>query len=132
MDKKPIGEITKEGLKKYTHHLTVGLLLEFIKKYNVPEDALILTQRIEDFYFENNHWDVYLKEGYQCHSMREFNNKIDSGLFDDSEQYPGMTEDLKKKWSDDDIKSAMEQYHPVWSPVYYKDDKDILFLDIHY
>ena len=39
----------------------------------------------------------------------------------------------KKKFTEDDINEAMDQYHPVWSPVLHKDDKDdILFLDLHY
>ena len=125
-------EILKEDIKKYEHYLTVGKLLEFIKKYNIPEDAIVMSQRVEDVYFEKHSWGVYLKEGYGSHSMRSFNEKVDSGVFDDKEQYPLMTEELKNKFTEEDIKSSMEQYHPVWSPVYYKDDNDILFLDLHY
>ncbi len=125
-------EITKEQLKKYDHYLTVGKLLEFIKKHNIPNDALVLSQRVEDIYFEKYSWGVYLKEGYGSHRMKEFNRSIDTGEFDDKEKYPSLTDEMKNKFTEEDIISSMEQYHPVWSPVYYEDDSDILFLDLHY
>lgn len=34
------------------HGLTVGDLLDFIEKHNLSRDAVVLTQRIEDQYFD--------------------------------------------------------------------------------
>jgi len=81
-------EIT-EGFKEF---LTVGKLKDFLAKHDLPDDAKVLVERLEDRYFENNNWPVYIKPG----------------------------------------EMGLNQYHPVWSGVHYKDDKDILFLDVHY
>ena len=127
--------LSKEKLLSYreSHYLTVGRLLEFIKKNNIPEDAIVVSQRVEDIYFETHSWGVYQKEGDHTRWMRDMNKKIDAGVFNDKEKFPLVTEEMKKKFTEDDINEAMDQYHPVWSPVLYKDDKDdILFLDLHY
>jgi hypothetical protein len=45
----------------------------------------------------------------------------ESGMIEDPEKYiQELNDELK------------DQYHPIWSPVLYMDDKDILFLDLHY
>ena len=127
--------LSKEKLLSYKEsgYLTVGGLLEFIKEHNLPDDAIVVTQRVEDIYYETHNWGIYLKEGEHTRWMKDFNKKIDDGVFEDKDQYPLFTEEMKKKFSDDDIKDAFEQYHPVWCPVLYRDDKDdILFLDLHY
>lgn len=135
MSEKKLRVLSKEELLSYrsNHYLTVGRLLEFIKEHNISEDAIVVSQRIEDIYFDNHHWGVYTKEGDHTRWMKDMNQKIDAGVFDDKEKYPLITEEMKKKFSDDDIADACDQYHPVWCPVLYKDDKDdILFLDLHY
>jgi hypothetical protein len=55
--KKP-PEIKVEDLSRYREsgHLTVGKLKEAIA--NMPDDGLVLVQRIEDMYFEENNWGV--------------------------------------------------------------------------
>ena len=55
-------KLTKEEAKGYQHHCCVGQLIDFIEKYDIPKDALIMIQRIEDRYFERNHWKVYEKD----------------------------------------------------------------------
>lgn len=127
--------LSKEKLLSYreSHYLTVGRLLEFIKENNIPENALVVSQRVEDIYFETHSWGVYQKEGDHTRWMRDMNEKIDAGVFDDKEKFPLVTEEMKRRFTEDDINEAMDQYHPVWCPVLYKDDKDdILFLDLHY
>ena len=54
--------ITKEEIKEYLG-LTVGELKEFINKHNLPDDAKVLIERVEDKYYENHGWGVYLKDG---------------------------------------------------------------------
>jgi hypothetical protein len=126
-------EINKEELKNQ-RGLTVGELKEFIEKYNIPDDAPVVTQRVEDHYYENNHWGVYCKEGYHCWMMRGYNRKIDSGEYNNKEEYPDMTEEFQRKLysTEEQIKEANEQYSRAWSCVYYKEDSDILFIDLHY
>lgn len=45
--------INKEGLDSFrkTGYLTVGKLKSFIEKNNIPDDALVLIERVEDKYF---------------------------------------------------------------------------------
>ena len=63
--------------------------------------------------------------------LRGFNESIDSGEF--QKKYSDMPEDIKKKFTEEDILESMDEYHPIWSPVLYKEDKnEILFLDLHY
>lgn len=99
-----IKEITKEELDGYEHYLTVGKLKEFISKNNLPDNAKVLIQRVEDVYFEKHNWGVYLKEGDSV--FKDDNGDID--------------------------KSSLEQYHPAWCCAKYKDEADVLFLDLHY
>ena len=42
-----------------------------------------------------------------------------------------MKEESLKLFTEEQIRQSMEQYHPIWSCVRYKDDKDVLFLDLH-
>jgi hypothetical protein len=57
-------EITKDDLEKYRHngYYTVGQLLKYIQEKlesgELIHDSLVLSQRIEDVYFEKNSWGV--------------------------------------------------------------------------
>lgn len=85
-----------------THkNMTVGWLKKFIKENNIPDDAQIFVERVEDVYFEKHGWSK-------------------TSVFKDND----MSLDTK----DDSFKT---QYHPIWSPVKYKDDNN-LYLDLHY
>ena len=54
-----------EDLSRYEDYLTVGRLKKFLENNpDLPDDALVLTQRVEDVYYEENGWGVVLKEGY--------------------------------------------------------------------
>jgi len=125
-----IRELSKEELKKYSDFLTVGRLKKFLNEHDLPDDAIVVTQRIEDHYYENNNWGVYLKEGEDTYYVKQRNKDIKNGKYLNKENYP----DIKniKIYTDEEIKETMEQYTPVWSCVRYPDDKDILFLDLHY
>lgn len=127
-------ELTKEELLKYagSHFLTVGKLKAFLEKYQLPDDALVVVQRIEDKYYEKHGWGVYLKKGEQTHNLEQFNKDVESGKYLDKEQYPLIKEENLKLFTEEEIKESMEQYHPAWSYVFYKDDPDVLFLDLHY
>ena len=97
-------EITKEDLKTYNHFLTVGGLKKFLNDHPLPDDAPVLIQRIEDVYYEKHNWGVLSKQGE--HTFFDKDGTIN--------------------------KQSMEQYHPAWSCVKYKDEDDILFIDLHY
>ncbi len=125
-------ELTKEDLQKYkNHHLTVGRLKEFIEKHNLPNDALVMIQRIEDVYFEENHWSVYLKDGMFVEDAKQWNIDIDN-KFLNKEEYPNFDRSEYDYISEEEIKELKEQYHPAFSCVRYNDDTDLLFIDLHY
>ena len=125
--------ITKEELiNSYEHRLTVKDLKEFIKKHKLPDGAKIMIQRVEDVYFEENHWGVYLKEGEQSRECRKWNKDIqDEGYLNERPKLKEIKNELKA-FTEEQIRESMEQYHPAWSCVYYKDEKDLLFIDLHY
>jgi hypothetical protein len=53
---------SKEAKEKYatkSYYLTVGRLKEELAKY--PDDALVVSQRVEDFYYEENGWQTVKK-----------------------------------------------------------------------
>lgn len=126
-------QIDKKDIKKYSHHLTVGQLKEFLDEHNLPDDAIVMVQRIEDRYFENNNWSVYLKEGEEFYYAIKWNKDIDSEKYHNKKDYPNMKHPEKlKKFSKKELEEMKDQYFPLFCPVYYKDDNDILFLNAHY
>ena len=134
MEKK-ITPLNKEELLSYLNHgyMTVGALKKFIEKHEVPDDALVVVQRVEDFYYEDHEWKVYLKEAEHSNWMKSYNDALDKGEFDDKEKYPDFKDEMRKKFTEEQIIEASSQYHPAWCPVLYEDDgKEILFLDLHY
>lgn len=134
MEKK-ITPLNKEELLSYLNHgyMTVGALKKFIEKHEVPDDALVVVQRVEDFYYEDHGWKVYLKEAEHSNWMKSYNDALDRGEFDDKEKYPDFKDEMRKKFTEEQIIEASSQYHPAWCPVLYEDDgKEILFLDLHY
>lgn len=151
--------LTKEQLLSYAQHgyCTVGDLKKFIEKNNIPDDALVLIQRVEDRYYDgvdisgmsgcetspdgkfpsgskSTGWGVYLKKGDQFYwqeamnqNMKEEMERIKNG---EEREYPGIED--PSKFIESPGEEFMEQYHPAWSPVFYKDDPDFLFIDLHY
>lgn len=151
-------ELTKEELLKYRKggYLTVGKLKEIIAKYDYPDDAIIVVERVEDKYYEggvdisgcggclespdgiyppgsrSGEWGVYLKDGDSYRECKKHNQRIDSGHYLDKEQFPDIKPENLKKYTEEELHLMKTQYHPVWSPAVYFDEKDILFLDLHY
>ena len=130
-DIKKVKEI--EDLTRYKDYLTVGRLKKFLEQNpELPDDALVLTQRVEDKYYEENGWGVVLKEGDHYHMVKTHNVRMEEeirrrkngehpkyDMEDPSKHIHELTDDLK------------EQYHPAWTCIKYKDDNN-LYLDLHY
>jgi hypothetical protein len=154
-----MNKINKKDLYRYTGNgfLTVGRLKEFLEKHNLPDDAPVIVERVEDRYYEGNDisgmpgctdtedgiyppgskssgWGVYLKKGDPYHNVETINIRMKDEIrrrkSGEPGEFPGI-EDPEKHIQElsDDLKT---QYHPVWCPVFYKDDPDVLFLDLHY
>ena len=50
---------SKEGKERYRdkgHYLTVGQLRKQLE--NFPDDALVVSQRVEDVYYEKHNWET--------------------------------------------------------------------------
>lgn len=138
-----------------TDGMTVGDLLKFIEERNIPMDAKVMIQRVEDRYFEgvdisgmqdsegNIHeegtistgWGVYLKKGYSYYEAEQINmnmnEEIDRRANGDEPNYPSIKNPTEMMIDLEDPR-LLEQYHPAWSPVFYADDQDLLFIDLHY
>ncbi len=119
--------------EEHKHMLTVGQLLDFIEKYNIPRDAKVFYQRIEDDYFigKDSGWSVVKKEGEFYHRALETNADIDSGKYFDKDNYPDAKPELMKKYSEQDLLDFREEYIAAEGPVKYKDDNN-LYITAHY
>jgi len=134
----------------YKHMLTVGQLLDFIERFNIPRDAKVFYQRIEDDYFigqdisgfggpdgpllegtKSNGWSVIKKMGETYHRSLKWNEDLDSGEYDNKEEYPNASPELWEKYSDQDLLDLRDEYIAANSPVKYKDDNN-LYIDAHY
>lgn len=126
-------ELSREDVKTYNYYLTVGDLKKFLEHHKLPDDAPVLIQRVEDFYYEKNNWGVHLKKGEFYNQCVHWNERVDSGEFEDREQYPRMNEETRKaKYSEEDLNFMKEQYTPAWCCVKYSDEDEMLFIDLHY
>lgn len=123
----PAKDISIEELKS---GLTVGELKEFLYSKNLPINAKVLTQRIEDSYFEDS-WTTVKKEGEQYYDMVDWNNKIDSGYYLDKKKFPLIKEENLNKWTKDDINNSKDEFIPAWCCVKYENDEN-LYLHLHY
>jgi hypothetical protein len=135
--------------------MTVQDLLDFIKERNIPMTAKVMIQRVEDKYFEgvdvsgmtdsegnvypsgtrSTGWGVFLKKGYAYYEAEQINinlnAEIDRRIKGEEPNYPQI-EDPAKMLVDLNDTDLLEQYHPAFCPVFYDDDADLLFIDLHY
>jgi hypothetical protein len=105
---------TKEeilNLGEECYGLTVAELLNFIQENNIPPDAPVLIQRVEDKYYE----------GFDVSGMRG-----PGGIIPEGTKSNGWKVYPKEQGT------GPTQYSPAWSCVYYREDKEILFIDLHY
>ena len=119
----------------YEHFLTVGQLREFLENNkNIPDDAKVLVQRVEDVYYEKHGWGVVLKEGEHYHSHLEMNKNMREEIerrARGEEPHYAIDDPNEAIMSDEDLEMIKEQYHPAWCCVKYKEDKH-LYIDLHY
>ncbi len=113
-------------------YLTVGHLLDFIEKHNLPRDAKVFYQRIEDSYFtEKGGWKTVKKQGYFYHQAVKTNKRVDEGYYDDKEEFPLLVDPQRLKVDDDFLETLKEEYILSFAPAKYKDD-DNLYIDAFY
>lgn len=127
-------KITPEDLNRYRGHgyLTVKSLKEHLKERDYDDDALVMIQRIEDMYYNKNSWSVLLKEGEHYHNAIQMNENMKAEVERrERGETPEYGMDDPSKYIHPVGEDSMEQYHPAWCCVWYKNDKE-LFIDLHY
>ncbi len=107
----------KQFKEKHKHYLTVGKLKEYLENY--PDDALVVSQRVEDKYYE----------GVDISGMTGTLSDGTIGTLPPGSKSTGW-ETLKKP--DPMDRNWNVEYTAVWSPVLYKDDRECFYLDLHY
>lgn len=59
-------------MSKDDYGCTVGQLLDFIEKHNIPRDGKVFIERIEDVYFEKHNWKTIEKKGSFKHEVHNY------------------------------------------------------------
>ncbi len=127
-------ELSKKELKADTSLiLTVGELKTILNKCNLPDDAPVLVERVEDVYFQvHGGWGVYLRESTLTWLVKQRNKDIQNGKFsikDMKKQYPLIQAEDLRPATEENIKDTMEQYHPAQSCMA---EDNLLFIKMHY
>lgn len=131
---KSAGELTgEEFIKHRKNSATIKELREAIK--DLPDDGSILVQRVEDFYYEKNNWRVVKKEGYWYDSHLKLNQKmrdeiqrIENGLSREFE----MTNPENYILTEEEMSEMKDEYTLAQTAFTYNDDKENLFINLHY
>lgn len=123
--------ITKEKLLERNHCLTVGDLRKLLMDESIPDNAPVLSERVHDMYFETHNWDTFPKKGLAWGQMMDHNDKVDNGYYRDKENFPISYPEHERKYTEDDLISAMEQFIPAHCCTVDKDD-NIVFIHLHY
>lgn len=126
----------KEVEEGYIGFLTVGRLKKNIEDFEIPDEAKVFVQRIEDVYYKKNGWGVVLKEGYHFHSSIELNEKMKEEIArrerGEEPEYDKIEDPNVHICEDENfLNEIKEQYTPAWCVSGYK-DSDNLFLNLHY
>jgi hypothetical protein len=106
-----------EAKIKYKNFLTVGELKKQLENY--PDDTLVVSQRIEDKYFD----------GIDISGLTRTLPDGTIGTLPKGSKASGW--DVIKK-PDPLDPNHQNQYTPVWCVCHYRDDQNCLYLDLHY
>jgi len=124
-------EIQKDVLLKQ-HSLTIGDLKKFISNKNFSDDTIVVVQRVEDLYYNNHGWKTYRKYGESANNLMQWNEDVLSGKYKDKRKYPNVDPEDLTIVPQDEIDFARDQYTAAHCCVYYKEDPEILFINLHY
>lgn len=105
--------MTKENLLKDTSNtLRMKDLRRFVEaNKEMSDETPCVIERVEDKYFENNGWDVLLKEGEHYHRAVDY-NKTERQIFAEKEL--------------EELKEQFYQPHCITT------DKEIIYIYSHY
>jgi hypothetical protein len=132
MVEKQLRNLTKEDLNKYKQqYLTIGKLRKFIEdNSDLSDDSLIMIERIEDVYYEKYNWGVYKKDSYYSNMIKQINENIDNGVYNNKKEYPIPPE--KIKILPEELEEFKDEFHPAWGIARYFDESDLVFIKLHY
>ena len=127
-----------------TEGFTVGKLLEWIERFNIPNNAVIVMEHIDQYYLDSpiieetpemikrkSGWNTLKRPNYHYNQSVQFNKDIaPGGKFHNKEDYPNFDVENARPFTEEELESMKPQYIPVFSPVFY--DNKFLYLDAHY
>lgn len=101
-------------------NLTVGKLKRYVE--NLPDQTVVMVERVEDKYFNNN-WQTLKVKGEWYYEALDINQSIDSGEID-----PTLS-----KISEEDLNSLKSEFYSAWSSSILKENgKTALLIHSHY
>jgi hypothetical protein len=77
-------QTAKEYYGRDGHYLTVGRLKELLKDY--PDDALVVSQRVEDVYYEEHGWQTIDKPDPVCLGFNQQYSPVWGACFYEGDQ----------------------------------------------
>ena len=105
--------------------------LKYIKDNNISEDAEIMVERVEDVYFDEHNWTTEKQKSYLWYAMKEQIIKARTGVYDDKEKYPDMTDVLIENILSTDLDDFYREYVKTESVSEYP-DSDKVYIHCHY
>jgi hypothetical protein len=126
-------KLSRKELFDMNHYLTVGDLKKFLRDNpDITDDAPVVVERIQDIYFKDNGWGVYLKEGDSYY----WKSKLNEDMKEEIErrkrgEEPEYSMEDPSLYIEEPSEKDMNQYIPTWCCVKYPNE-NILFIDLHY
>ena len=128
--------LTNEDLEdrnKIPENLTVGRLKEALK--NFPDDAVVMIERVEDHYYENNGWGVQLMENEAVKNAIDWNTEMEAEIAlrvaGKEWEYDKVENPELCMYSQEEIESMKSQYHPAFCVTSYNGSKH-LYINLHF
>lgn len=101
------------------HGLKMSDLRDFVNKNpQIPGDTMVVVERVEDKYFENQGWHVYNHPGWFYNSYLSFNNSMDEEnerrKRGEIPEFEAIENPLENKFTEDDLEESKEQFFRAW------------------
>jgi len=114
--------------------MTVGQLKKILEESDLPDDALVVAERITDYYFNKGGWGVYLRKSIFWHDANKFNDQMEAELrrIKNGEERHYSMEDPSKFITDKDgLDLLHDQFHVV-EGAYSDKEENLLLIHSHY
>lgn len=116
----------------------VGYLKRYIENNNLPDDAILLVERVEDIYYEQYGWKTFKKTSYLYHKCLNLLNDINHDIelqkqdFDtadmktsmDMEQLLSVKKEIEN--NNNNIEEMYEEFTQINQVVYHKENNTLL------